>query len=78
MDKYGVLIDNFAQNSRNHDFRVSETLSLDISRYFSPTSAIIWEIGHIQLPKMAYVSKTITSIESPVIFRPLNIIFGSK
>ena len=31
-----VLIDDFAQNSRNHDFRIPETLSLDISQHFSP------------------------------------------
>ena len=35
-------------------------------------------LGHIQLPKVAYMSKTMTSIESPMIFRSLNIIFGSK
>ena len=36
------------------------------------------EIGNIQLPQMAYTIKTVTSIESPMIFRRLNIIFVSK
>ena len=36
------------------------------------------EIGNIQLPQMAYTRKTVTSIESPMIFRRLNIIFVSK
>ena len=35
----------------------------------SPSSAIIWEIGHIRDPQMAYISKKITIIESPIIFR---------
>ena len=50
------------------------SLHYNHSDRFSPSSAIIYEIGHIQLPQMAYsyISKKITNIESSMIFwRPL-------